>query len=338
MEGSRREDVYVLIEELDATVKETKVLLDQNGEWRSRYEGYGNRIAQNLDLIKSVRKSFRQWDPLHIYLNTTSALEAKRTVRFGLRYHGQTVANLTGINTGKHKLSTKGYEKNSLRDFDCAIKLDGVDWAGNEAAEFRRFFKDRKDRRNATGNKGNEEHRLESMWLSELKKSKDKTLPYSKPVEIGKIRFPMPTPLSASNHRTIKYSGNRGGGIDILARVGTGGRNTYLCIFELKDENVSKEPPSQAVRQAVVYTTFIRELIRSESGNIWWQLFGFGREIPKQLILYATCLMPSSSYNDYSFKDIELHIEEDIVKLHYVYFTEKNNRITDVDTSLKWSL
>ncbi len=317
-----------------AVIKGTKELLSQNDEWRIRYGEYAARITQNLDFIKSSRESFRQWAPLTVYLNTTSALKAKRTVQFELRYYGQTVAKLTAFKSGKHKLSTKGYVETNLRDFGCEIKLQGVDWAGNEAKEFRKFFKERKCPRNTKNNRGNEEHRLESLWLSELQKSKDKVLPYAKPVEIGKVRFPMPTPISASNHRTVKYSGFRGGGIDILARVGTGGPNTFLCIMELKDENVRNEPPRYALRQAVAYTTFIRELLRSESGSIWWRLFGFSGEIPSQLTLFAACMMPSGSYNDYSFKDMELDLEGDIIKLHYVYFTEQNNKIVDVDTSL----
>ena len=147
----------------------------------------------------------------------------------------------------------------------------------------------------------------------------------------------MPTPISASKHKAIKYSGASGGGIDILARTGTGGINTYLCIMELKDENVKSEPPKDALKQSIAYATFIRELLRSDAGRQWWALFGFKGEIPEKLILYAACLMPSGACNDHSFKDMELEIEGDVIKLHYIYFVEKDNMITHVDTSLTWS-
>jgi len=327
----------ILRQDFIAVVDETRLLLKQNDEWHTRYEGYAQKIGQNLGFIKSVRESFRQWTPLTVYLNTTSALNAKRTVVFDLRYYGQTIARIIGQADGKHKLSTKGFEKNNLRDFDCGLQLDGVDWAGSEAAEFRKYFKDRKGPRNTEGNGGNEEHRLESLWLTELQKQRDKALPNTKAVEVGKVRFPMPTPISASNHKTVKYSGVYGGGIDILARTGTGGANTYLCILELKDENVKSEPPRDALRQSIAYATFIRELLRSDSARQWWTFFGFNGEIPNQLILYAVCAMPSSSYNDYSFKDMALDIGGDIIKLHYIYFVEKDNKIIEVDTSLIWS-
>jgi len=225
-----------------------------------------------------------------------------------------------------------------MRDFDCDLQLKRVDWTGPEASEFRKYFRDRKGpRKKADYNRGNEEHRLEGLWLTELLKDSSKMLPYTKAVAIGKARFPMPTPIGASSHKAVKYSPGSRGGIDILARTGTGGANTYLCIMELKDQNVKSEPPKYALKQAIAYAAFIRELLRSDAGPQWWALFGYGGKVPKQLTLYAACVMPSVSNNDYTFKDMELDIDGDIIKLHYVYFVEKNNKITEVDTSLKWS-
>jgi hypothetical protein len=210
-----------------------------------------------------------------------------------------------------------------------------VDWTGPEATAFRKFFKDRKALRIKTdSNKSNEEHRLESLWLTELSKKENKVLPYVKPVLIKNVRFSMPTPISASNHKKIKYSGISGGSIDLFARTGTGGRNTKLCIMELKDENTRKEPPKDAIKQAVAYATFIRRLLRSTSGHKWWRLFGFNSEIPERLILFAACVMPSSACNDNSFKDMEFDIGADLIRLQYVYFEESNNRIDKVITSL----
>lgn len=156
-----------------------------------------------------------------------------------------------------------------------------------------------------------------------------------KPVTIGGVRLPMPTPLKASNHKSVRYAKQFGGGIDIFARTGTGGKNTNLCIMELKDENVKSEPPKDVIKQALVYTAFIRELLRSDSGNVWWKLFGFSGEIPKKLTLYAVCAMPSNSYNDTSFKAEKIPLRgEDKAVLHYIYFTESNNKIEKAESSL----
>lgn len=328
--------------DLVETIKKTQALLFENkGEWngKDRYPKYAEEIDKKLELIESRRGSFKTRKSLMVYLNTTSITKYKNIVPFYLRYYGQKVATLKAHKNGELKLNTRGYEENNKRDFDCEIQLNDVNWDSKEAKEFRKFFIYRKGPRKVTkGKTKKNEDRLESLWLSELEKNKDKKLPYTKPVRIGGVRFPMPTPLKASDPKYIKYSGPDGGSIDIMARVGTGGPDTYLCIMELKDENVQNEQPKHVIRQAVVYTTFIRELLRSVSGSKWWRLFGFNGEIPKKLILYTVCLMPyNEEFNDYSFGNTELPIKgEDIVKLHYVYFTETENKITSVNTSLKW--
>jgi len=312
-------------------IEKTRALLKENSEWQERYAGYAEEILDSITTIKDVRSSFREWSPLRVYLNITSAKKAKNCVNFELRYLGQTVAKLIAKRDKKHKLSTKD-SKNKLketnrRDFDCNICLAASDWDGKDAAEFRRFFKNRKGARKADANKGNEEHRIQSLLLTEFSKTKNKALRYIKPVTIGRVRFPMPTPISASKPKHVKYSGIHGGGIDILARTGTGGKSTRLCIMELKDENKKGEPPKDVMKQAIAYATFIRELLRSNSGRDWWRLFGFHGEIPEPLELYATIVIPSNDNKDYSFGNMELNIERDTIKLHYIYFTDEDGKI-----------
>ena len=319
----------VLKSEFMQVIEKTQLLLNSNSEWRERYAGYAEKIRHNSHFIENVRRSFREWSPLYVYLNITSAKAAKHSVGFELRYMGQTVANLKGNKDKKHKLSTtKKLEKTNRRDFDCNMCLLSVDWDGYEAKQFRNHFKNWTGARKADSNKRNEEHRLQSLLLTEFSKTRSKALPHIKPVTIGRVRFPMPTPLSASYHKDIKYSRQHGGGIDILTRTGTGGKATRLCIMELKDENKKSESPKEVMKQALAYTTFIRELLRSDSGPAWWKIFGFGGNIPEPLELSAACVMPSNSNNDYSFRDMELNIEMDVIKLHYLYFTEENNKIT----------
>ena len=138
------------------------------------------------------------------------------------------------------------------------------------------------------------------MLLTEFSKKsgKDKVLCNIQLVKIAGIaRFQMPTPLYASDINNVKYAGPRGGGIDILSRVGTGSA-TKLCIMELKDENAPKEPPAKAIQQGLAYATFIRELLRSGCGQEWWKIFGFSSKLPGQLELYVACVMPFiNNYN-----------------------------------------
>jgi len=315
----------MLRSEFNTVVTETRLKLEENNEWRERYTRYAEDISRNLPFIKSMRRSFREWSPLRVYLNITKAKTAKNSVCFELRYMGQTVAKLI-VNKNKGlTLTTKGYDQSNFSNFDCSISLSDIDWDSPRATEFRSYFKHRTGARKTVNNKKNNEHRLESLFLTEFSKRKNKIIRNIKPVTFSTVRFPMPTPISASNHRIIKYSGYFGGGIDILTRTGTGGKATRLCIIELKDENTLKEPPKEVMKQAIAYTTFIRELLRSDAGPAWWKLLGFGGKIPDTLELYAACLMPSNSCNDNSFGNVKLDVEYDVIKLHYLYFKEEDN-------------
>jgi hypothetical protein len=302
-------------------VEKARLLLKENTEWRDRYAGYANSICRTTRLIEIVRRSFRQWSPLYVYLNTTSAKNVRNSVSFELRYMGQTIAELKGNKEKVHRLNTTRYDQINERDFGCKIRLAGADWRGEDAARFRRFFKDRQGPRAVTVGKGNEEHCLQSLLLTEFSKNKSREKPLVgiQPVTIAKVRFPMPTPISASNPTAIKYSGTRGGGIDILARTGFGGRATHLCIIELKI-NSGKSESKAAMKQAIAYATFIRELLRNDAGAAWWRLFGFSGELPNKLELYAACAMPSNERNETSFGRTELRIDGDTIRLHYLYF------------------
>jgi len=330
----------ILQNEFEEVITSVLSLLNQPQEdiWKARYAGYANEIEANRANIISVRKTFREWDPLKLYINVSNSKQAKNKVQFELRYLGQTVADL--ISKKDLVLNTAKYNENNLKYFHCDIHLTGADWRGKEAKEFRRFFKDRNKHIDFTGlNPSNEEHRFESLFLSEFSESHSskKALSNIQPVKIAKIRFPMPTPLSASNHKAVKYSGIRGGGIDILTRTGKGGKATNLCIMELKDENVKSEPPKDAIKQAIAYATFIHELLRTQSdetGQKWWKLFGFGGKVPDKLTLFASCVMPANSNIDRSFAGMELSVGNDTIRLHYLYFEECKNKITRIETSL----
>ena len=322
--------------------KTQELLLSENNkaDWLTRYQDYADTISANLATIRENRRRFREWSPFKVYLNTTNAKQARNSVKFDVRYLGQTVAQLTS-NKEKITLSTKpsgkNYEITNKLDFGCEIQMRNEPWAGIKARSFRAHFKNREPIRNKNENrKRNEEHRLESLLLSEFSKSTGKILPNIKPVMIEELRFPMPTPLNANDHNTVKYSGKSGGGIDIFARVGTGGRATYLCIIELKDENNPREPATDVLKQAIKYTVFIRELLRSDAGAKWWKLFGFGGTIPQKLVFHSVCAMPNSEGADTSFANQKLEIGDDEIQLHYIYFDESSNSIENIKTSLSY--
>ena len=318
-----------------AVIEETQKLLAENVKWRKDYAGYASAILENMQFMIHNRKLIDEPSSLKFYLTTTEAKNRKEEFTIQLRYLGQIVAEMK-FQDGSLRLSTKpcekrNYEKSNKEDFDCEISLADCDWLSAEATAFRSYFENRSAQRNK---KKKEEHRIESLLLSEFAKKStgDKALPFIQPVMLANFRFPMPTSIKASKQGEVAYSGPKGGGIDILARTGMG--RGKLCIIELKDEYSKKEPPKVVLEQAIKYTVFIRELLRSESGANWWRLFGRGGSIPKKLTLFAACAMPYTNDADTSFAGMEYGIGEDIIKLHYIYFEEANNAITKIHTSL----
>lgn len=174
------------------------------------------------------------------------------------------------------------------------------------------------------GNKKNQEHRVESEILTDMLKRSNaagKILRDMQPALLCGERFQMPTPLSASGVKNgrLVYGGPQGGGIDILARAGHG-VNTSLCIIEVKDQNESKEPPQASMKQAIAYATFIWQLLRADAtlGQKWWKMFGFSRDIPAQLTLFAVVAMPAKD-RDEKVPGAEIQLNQnDKIVLHYI--------------------
>jgi hypothetical protein len=229
-------------------------------------------MLANAAFIKSCRKRFRVFPPLYGYISTTSAKGAKSVMYLDVRYRGQTVAGLK-VDEKAITISTKGHEENNRDHFGCKIILDNELWSSSQAGAFRKHFRDWKNTRlQPTNAKRNDEHNVQDLLLSEFIKrtSVNKPLLGIQPVTICGGRYGMPTPLSASSHRELRYSGPSGGGIDIFARTGRGAA-TYLTVIEVKDEKKSSEPPRAAMEQATQYAVFILERLRSPSGacGLW---------------------------------------------------------------------
>ena len=320
------------IKECENTISNVQGLLKKNPEWVSRYAEYARKINAKSKDIKENKQKFHEWPPLYLYMNVSAA---KSHITFSLRYRGQDVAKLK-VGKGKITISTEGFDIKNERDFEYAIKLKDCDWRSPEAVIFRRHFSGN-NQRTKNSPMQNEEHRLESLLLTEFSKrsSKNKLLCNIQPIKLANIaRFQMPTPLSGSNIKKMKYSGPSGGGIDIISRIVTG-RATKLCIMEVKDENVSKEPPAKAIQQGLAYAAFIIELLRSNSGEEWWKIFGFKGKPSKRIELYVVCVMPSTNNNDISFTGNIIKNNQDRFYLHYIYFKEEDNKILDIETSLE---
>jgi hypothetical protein len=322
-------------------IEETQKLLNENTEWRKRYANYANLILKNYEFIKSSRKKFAMTPELGVYLTVSSVREKTTTFSAQLRCLGRRVA-LVNFSKGELTISTPKDFGGNLNSFGWNKQLSKEKWHSSKAKEFRSFFHNLKIDQAPDLLKKRKEARIESLLLSEFTKSTGKSLRNIQPIKIAGIRFPMPTPLKASDHSMVEYSGEDGGNIDIFVRTGRG-KNAKLCVIELKDENKESESAGDALKQAIKYAVFIRELLRSDAGESWWKLFEFNRTgnnpIPDNLILYVACAMPNKPDADISFADdynynIRNDDHDDIIRLHYIYFDEDGNEIKNIYSSL----
>lgn len=329
-----------MLRDFDIIISNARKLLTSQ-TWVAQYKGYAEAMWANADFIMEKRRLFREWAPLYFYINTSKAMAAATTLVLDVRYLGQTVAAISCDKNRRVTITTKAYDANNRRDFNCEIQLHKVDW--KDAAEFRRYFRDREPVRNDTGRR-NTEHNMESMLITEFKKcSRDKLLRGIQPVQMaGNIRFSMPTVFSASKHSNLRAADNgKGGSVDILARVGSSGTNVHLCVIEVKDENCDKEPPEAALHQAVEYAVFLRELLRSDAGALWWKLFGFTKGLPEpgKLTLFAVAAMPTrepDKPDDVSFAWKRFDMDGDSIECHYIYFSTSMDKssLQSIKTSL----
>lgn len=308
---------------LEKAIKESQDLIHEDNKWEERYQEYANLILQNIDMIQELRKNFHKWSPLKFYLTIGEVKKLNKTLHVSVRYQGQEIAIMTLSEKNGVCISTKKFDVNNEKDFTCSIKLENAKWNGEDASKFRKYFATNPKR---TKN-DNEEHRIESMLISEFSKesAKDKKLCNIQPVKIVDFPFSMPTILSSS--REIK-SGN--GHIDILAR--NAGK---IVVIELKDENKPSEPIKKVLQQATSYAVFLVNLLRSKSGEKWCKIFRFNRQMPKQLVIRVCSAMPkTTNYEEGKFELFKLKCGRDILEYHWLYFEEDGKEITDIDTSL----
>ena len=145
------------------------------------------------------------------------------------------------------------------------------------------------------------EHKVENRLLKEFNKktrAENKALTNIQPIKLNGCFFQMPTPLKASLHNP-EYSKQYGGGIDILARTGR-----KICVMEVKDENKASESQAVAMEQALTYATFIARLLRSKSGQKWWNFF-MNRDndigaVPSWLDIFVVTIMPKGDTEEFT--------------------------------------
>lgn len=314
------------INDLQTIADTVKQWLDKDKGWKERFAGYAQEISGKEDEITKVKSAFHKSPNLNLYTCIGDIISNKG---FNLRYKGQSVAYLKEKNSVLTLLSNKNLDKNNKDYFGWTDSLN-CSWDSPEATKFRKYFSENVEK------KGHVEHLYESMLIEEFakKSSKDKELCKIQPVRIyNQFAFQMTTTLSGSG-KTIKMSQTaRAGGIDILARV-KHGANTNLCVIELKKEPLKSEQKAHIFRgQGLGYAVFLRELLRSESGQDWYKIFGYSGNIPDKLTIDVCIAAPTGKY-DVTTEPADVHLGQDVIRFKYLTFEPDNKSITSIKTDL----
>lgn len=256
-------------------IKEASRLLEENRqEWEPRYKRYIEDIATAEK--KYSETEFRLPKNLRLY----NSISSVGKLGYDVRYAGQSIAEIKFEN-GDIWLQVKDMSKR----FEFPVEPSmSYKWDSAEANQFRSYFKNCEKADLASSR----ERYIEQLFLSDMTESE--SFVNIEPVTLLDAYFQMPTPLAASE-AVPQYSCEKGGSIDILARVGHG-RGVKPCVIELKDEYTKQEPQSHAMKQAAIYATFIAYLLRSDIADKWWNAFGFNIDIPKSLVIPVVTLMP----------------------------------------------
>ena len=310
--------------------------------WIQQYAGYAQSLTHRKQQISAARKSFRVLEPLCCYITIGEIIREGRTA-FDLRYLGQSVGSVIVKANGRRVLRvSKEKANNSLAYFGYPLgEIADEDWSsGNLARQFRAFYQTLACRQDIFPRQ--QEHMVESALFSELEKTarSSKTLAGIQPISyLPNTRFHMKTALKASSAaEDAVHVSPSGGEIDVFCRCRYGNRSR-LTVIEVKDENESGETFSLAIKQAIAYAVFIRELVRSDPGPLWMSLWGMGRQPWKNgFTINAVAAMPKGDTTEFGFAKQILHQGRDQIELHYMALLGDEKPRDGVDVRFETSL
>jgi hypothetical protein len=308
-------------------IKKSLSLLSDN-EWVDRYAEYVECILKNPE--KKLANGFRRPQGLSMY----SSVSRRNGKSFDLRFAGQSVAEMTKDSDNKYtvKIRKNGTKGKYFEGFPKLHLPETFKYGDRDYKKFTKYFRDEAIKDNLKS----PEHTLENCLLKEFSKklrSEEKSLCYIQPVKLYNMYFQMPTPFKASDHNSLEYAREKGGGIDILARVKNTKTGSRLAVIEVKDEKTVNETQADAMKQAIAYATFIAKLLRSKSGQNWWNFFMAhsvekpkleSGEVPnKKLNIDVVTAMPSGNTKEFSNQKLEIKELNVVLHCHSLYFDKE---------------
>jgi len=314
---------------MNLAVETKKKWEEHKTKFEKELDDWLQALEQGKKIIIQARKQFHQWNPLRVYVSVTKVRKSKSRVLFSLRFFGQEVAELF-VKNGKVTLKlTKRHSENNKKYFEYPPKVGYFEWNGQEAREFRSFFKKKSLSSNSEPEVRSIEHRVESKFIQEMLKGSGKFGVSGleiQPVTIAGCPLQFPVPISASTGRPNKGYGN----IDILARRRGKNKKTRLSVWELKKPHTYNHPASQAYIYAL---TLIHILRHTKNGSRWYKLFGFKSPIPKSLEIEAVVAITEDqkkkceNEKDKLKRNTSFDIDGDSIKLYAAYYKEESQSI-----------
>ena len=312
-------------------------ILREDRSWVELYKDYAIRLIKNMKGYIESRSRFREPAPLHIYLSVGRVKDNKK--EFDLRYLGQSVGCIVVKNDESVNLvvSDKQAENNNKYFGYDLGPIKSANWSNSaDAREFRKFFKE-----DSKGMPRQKEHMVESALFSETGKrsSATKTLCNITPVSYAGTRIHMKTAVRASDSgkKGCATVSDAGGEIDLLCRrsIKSGRGESRLVVIEIKDKNEKSESFDTTMKQAITYGVFIRELIISEAGEYWMELWGMKNQKHAGFTIDCVVAMPEGETKPSYNGDILSVGDSDNLQLHYMEFTNIDPDNVQFKTSME---
>ena len=293
--------------------------LNKDKRWMETFSDYANKLNKNkIRNFFSRRKFVNKVKQFSVYSRLSYATAEGSAVEYDIRFYGHSIAevkiNKAGVfieskddNKEKYKLSDGRYPETLNRE-------DHILWNSKKALAFKHFFMHNTEE--LKGKLKGPESKLENQLLEMFKKN----IKRIQPVILSGAFFQMPTALKGSEKDCVSNVG-RGGRIDILARITHNGsnRDNRLAVMELKDENTEREPQKYVIQQALKYATFLAYLLRSKSGQEWYNILGKKGPVPEHLDIDVISVMPSGSEDilkGNESNEIDVRIDDGNIDLH----------------------
>ncbi|MEW6078312.1 MAG: hypothetical protein AB1724_10900 [Thermodesulfobacteriota bacterium] len=315
-------------------ITDVEKLWTSNQTFEKTISGWINDINKNMPEVQKARKAFHEWKPLKVYTSVTKLKKA--TPSFSVRLLGQEVAEIRVLKHGAVKLYITekpiNHVASNKKYFGLTFNKDDfpVDWDSKEAKDFRNTFKFLQKKTTHSP-----EHQIETKIIEAMKNPPTKRgMPGIQPVLIVGCPLQVPLPVKACNGKP--EPSNRGGNIDILARRGRG-RGTRLSVWELKKPGLSTQALIKAIKQNLIYASSLVMMLRSSSGNAWYNLFEFGGSVPKELKVESVLTIALSDKTIFSnaismFKQRPpLSIKNDSIIPYVAYYDDRTYKVVSIN-------